>query len=365
MSRPLVLAAHLSAEDVERRYRSAKGAVERTWWPIVWLVSQGQTGAAIARSTGFSCGWVCQVVKRSNALGPDAMTDRRRTHSRRQPRALTAEQQAELLAAVQGPPPRGDRWSGRLVAEWMAERLGRPDPAPAGRGLPGAPWGQAARSAAAPRAGRRRAASGLQKKSRPIVQAVATAFPTASVELWATDSLDEHRIGLKPILQKVWCFGRTRPVAPVQQRDEWRSLVGFVHPASGRTLWHQATSVSIPLFEAELAAFAQQVGASPQEPIVRVLDRAGWHASPKLRVPAPLPLLFLPAFSPELQPAEHRWPLTNTALVNRHFASIDELEDVQAERCLALQSRPDLIRSATRFPWWPRRICKRKGPRKT
>ncbi len=73
----------------------------------------------------------------------------------------------------------------------------------------------------------------------------------------------------------------------------------------------------------------------------------------------------LPAFSPELQPAEHRWPLTNTALVNRHFASIDELEDVQAERCLALQSRPDLIRSATRFPWWPRRICKRKGPRKT
>ena len=118
----------LEREDVERRYRSAKGAVERTWWQIVWLVSQGQTGAAFARSTGFSCGWVCQVVKRSNALGPDAMTDWRRTHSRRQPLALTAEQQAELLAAVQGPPPRGDLWSGRLVAEWMSQRLGRPIP---------------------------------------------------------------------------------------------------------------------------------------------------------------------------------------------------------------------------------------------
>lgn len=56
---------------------------------------------------------------------------------------------------------------------------------------------------------------------------------------------------------------------------------------------------------------------------------------------------FLPPYSPELQPAEHLWPLTNTVLANRHFASIEELEDAQAERCVALQGRPDLIRSAT------------------
>src|SRR5258707_5310017 len=72
----------------------------------------------------------------------------------------------------------------------------------------------------------------------------------------------------------------------------------------------------------------------------------------------------LPAYSPELQPAEHLWPLTNTVLANRHFASIDELEDVQAERCVALQARPDLIRSTTLFHWWPRRIKKRQGPRR-
>lgn len=192
--------------------------------------------------------------------------------------------------------------------------------------------------------------------------AVATAFPHAQVELWATD---EHRIGLKPILKKVWCFNGKRPVAPVQHRYEWRYLVGFVHPASGRTLWHLATSVSIPLFEAELEAFARAAGAGPTKQIVLVLDRAGWHASPKLRVPAHVHLLFLPAFSPELQPAEHLWPLSNTCLVNRHFATIDELEDVQAERCVALQTRLALVRSTTLFPWWPRRVYKRKGPRKT
>ena len=129
-------------------------------------------------------------------------------------------------------------------------------------------------------------------------------------------------------------------------------------------MFHLATSVSIPLFEAELAAFAQRVGASPTKQIVLVLDRAGWHKTQRLRVPEHVHLLVLPASSPELQPAEHLWPLTNTVLVNRHFASIDELEDAQAARCVALQSRPDLVRSTTLFHWWPQRLKKRQGPRR-
>jgi hypothetical protein len=97
-----------------------------------------------------------------------------------------------------------------------------------------------------------------------------------------------------------------RPVAPVQHRYAWRYLVGFVHPASGRTLFHLATSVSIPLVEAELAAFARQAGASQSKQIVLVLDRAGWHASQRRRVPDHVHLLFLllflPPYSPECSP---------------------------------------------------------------
>jgi len=177
---------------------------------------------------------------------------------------------------------------------------------------------------------------------RPLLREVATAFPAAQVELWA---VDEHRIGLKPILRRVWATIGQRPVAPVQHRYEWRYLVGFVHPASGRTLFHLATSVSIPLFAAELAAFARQAGASAKKQIVLVLDRAGWHASLRVRVPDHVHLHFLPPYSPELQPAEHLWPLTNPPLLNRHFASLDELEDVQAQRCIALQAQLALVRS--------------------
>ena len=118
----------------------------------------------------------------------------------------------------------------------------------------------------------------------------------------------------------------------------------------------------MPLFEAELAAFAQAVGASPSKQIVLVLDRAGWHSTQRLRVPDHLHLLFLPPYSPELQLAEHLWPLTNTVLVNRHFASIDELEDAQAQRCVALQAYRALVRSTTCFHWWPQRLHRRHGP---
>ena len=190
---------------------------------------------------------------------------------------------------------------------------------------------------------------------------MATAFPQAQVELWATD---EHRIGLKPLLRRVWAPIGQRPTAVVQHRFAWRYLVGFVHPASGRTFFHLATSVSIPIFEVELAEFARQVGAGPHKQIVLVLDCAGWHTSVRLRVPEHVHLLFLPPYSPELQPAEHLWPLTNTCLINRHFATIEELEDAQFAHCADLQRQRERIRSTTLFHWWPKRIKKLQGPRR-
>jgi hypothetical protein len=99
-----------------------------------------------------------------------------------------------------------------------------------------------------------------------LLRQVATAFPQATIELWA---VDEHRIGLKPILQKVWTLPTfpgqrpQRPLAPVEHRYDWRYLVGFVHPASGRTVWHLATTVNIELFSVELDAFAREVGPVP------------------------------------------------------------------------------------------------------
>jgi transposase len=45
-----------------------------------------------------------------------------------------------------------------------------------------------------------------------------------------------------------------------------------------------------------------------------VLERAGWQVSPKVEVPEGIPLVFLPPYSPELQPVERVWPLVNEAV---------------------------------------------------
>ena len=70
-------------------------------------------------------------------------------------------------------------------------------------------------------------------------------FRTASVELWA---VDEHRIGLKPILHKVWALTASARSPPVAASLRWRYLVGFVHPASGRTVFHLAIDSQHCLF---------------------------------------------------------------------------------------------------------------------
>ncbi len=366
MPRSIHLEPHLTDDELHKRYRAAADPVERSHWHFLWLLAGGLTATAVAAVTGYSAYWIGQIARRYNADGPDGMRDRRHTLCGGRP-ALPGGRLAELGAALAGPHPEGDRWCGRSVAAWLSQRLGRQVSRHLGwRSLRrlGARWlkPRPRHAHADPQA-----QAEFKQHLRPLLRAVATAFPHASVELWA---VDEHRIGLKPILRKVWTLPMVpgqrpqRPLARVEHRYEWRYLVGFVHPASGRTVWHLATTVNIELFSVELEAFAQEVGASPTKQIVLVLDGAGWHDSPKVHVPEHVHLLFLPPHSPELQPAEHLWPLTNTVLANRHFATIDELEDAQAQRCVALQARPDLIRSTTLFHWWPKRIKQRQGPRR-
>lgn len=182
------------------------------------------------------------------------------------------------------------------------------------------------------------------------VAAIQDAHPTATVQLWATD---EHRIGLLPLVRRVWAPIGKRPIAPVQQRYQWLYVCGFVRPSTGETVWWLLSTVTAALFGQVLAAFAREVGAGPNTHILVVLDGAGWHTGQEVSVPEGIHLLFLPSYSPELQPAEHLWPLTNEPLANQRFDTLDALEQVQAQRCLTLQQQPDLIRQHTLFHWWP------------
>ena len=101
-----------------------------------------------------------------------------------------------------------------------------------------------------------------------------------------------------------------------------------------------------------LENLAVELGASKDHAVLLVLDQAGWHTSDKLRVPEGVELLFLPSHSPELQPAEHLWPLTDEPLANRSFDDLDALQEVLSERYAYLRTQPDLITAHTLFHWW-------------
>ncbi len=102
------------------------------------------------------------------------------------------------------------------------------------------------------------------------------AYPTAKVELWCED---EHRLGLKPILRRVWSPIGERPTAKVHQRYEWTYLYAFARPNSGEVYWLVLPTVNAEVFSVALEHFAREVGAGKKKRILLVLDRAGWHTA--------------------------------------------------------------------------------------
>ena len=140
----------------------------------------------------------------------------------------------------------------------------------------------------------------------------------------------------------------------MDQRYEWMYVfAGCRTPKVGRRVGCCCPRSALRSSPSRLSAFAEEVGAGPDKQIVLVLDRAGWHSSARLTLPEGIHLVFLPPYSPEVQPAERLWPLSNEPLANRAFVSLDELEQVQVERCRWLQAHPALIHSYTCFHWWP------------
>jgi len=171
-----------------------------------------------------------------------------------------------------------------------------------------------------------------------------------TLEMWV---MDEHRIDLNPLLRRIWAPRGQRPVVRIHPRYEWLYIYAFVHPNSGRSFYLLMPTVSIDAFSIALQEFAAFLAPLHQHEILLLVDRAGWHVSPKVRYPDHMALRFLPAYSPELQPAEHLWQFTDRPLANRCFDSLDELENVLVEHCRWLQQQTTLLRSATLFDWWP------------
>jgi transposase len=189
----------------------------------------------------------------------------------------------------------------------------------------------------------------LEKKLATEVEQLQTTYPDAEIQLWCED---EHRLGLKPIIRRIYVPEGETPIANVNWRFKWLWLYAFAHPQTGETYWWILPYVNTELFNLVLEDFAREFGLGANKHILLVVDRAGWHTSHDLELPEGLHLTLLPSHSPELQPAERLWTIVDEPIVNRSFETLDDLEEVLFHRCQSLLQQQDLIRGLTGFHWW-------------
>jgi transposase len=186
---------------------------------------------------------------------------------------------------------------------------------------------------------------------------VKRAHPAASVTVWAED---EHRLGLLPVVRRVWAPRGQRPTAWVHRRYEWLYVYAVVRPTTGQSWWCLLPTVSTAAFALALTEFARDEGIGPDRRAVLAVDGAGWHEATALTVPEGIHLVPLPPASPELQPAERLWPLVDEVVANRTFPDLDALEVALVRRCQTLRADRRTVKAHTRYSWWPR---ERRRPR--
>jgi transposase len=90
----------------------------------------------------------------------------------------------------------------------------------------------------------------------------------------------------------------------------------------------------------------------PGRHAVLMLDKAGWHTSPKLDVPGNLTLLPLPAKCPELNPVENVWEfMRDNWLSNRIFLNYDDIVDHCCDAWNKLRNQPWRVMSIGLRDW--------------
>ncbi|KXU38757.1 transposase [Ventosimonas gracilis] len=160
---------------------------------------------------------------------------------------------------------------------------------------------------------------------------------------------DEARFGRISDCRRCWCRRPVRPLVHKMISRQYTYVFGAVSPLDGQLdtlILPRADTACMQLFLDEVAQ------RHHQDNIVMVLDGAGWHTTGEWVVPPNMRLLFLPPYSPELNPVEHVWDeLREKYFHNRVFSSLEEVEEHLLEALVAFERSSERIRSICAWPW--------------
>ena len=160
---------------------------------------------------------------------------------------------------------------------------------------------------------------------------------------------DEARFGRLSDPRACWAPAPSRPTVSLALIREFRYEYAAVSPWDGGLDYMTSEKMNTD----NMSRFLVQVSEThEQDFMVMVLDGASSHKCKELKVPGNIALVFLPPYSPELNPAEQIWnTLRRDYFANRVFDSLNAAT-LQAENGLArLASNRKALKSLTNWPW--------------
>lgn len=153
--------------------------------------------------------------------------------------------------------------------------------------------------------------------------AAITAAGTGRVQVWFED---EARFGQQGSITRVWARTGSRPRVVRQTQYDYLWVLGAVCPQNGRSWGLLAPHLD----GAVVSVFLEELSGQLEPDVVAVLlwDQAGFHTSHSLVIPDNIRILFLPPYSPELNPVENLWHyLKSHFWSNRHYHNYEALLD--------------------------------------
>jgi len=154
--------------------------------------------------------------------------------------------------------------------------------------------------------------------------------------------MDESRFGLLSIQRRCLTARGTKPIVPYQHRFKNFYLFGAYNPCSGDHFTLEMPYCNTDCFEAYLNAFAAH---RSEEFKIIILDNGAFHKAERLQVPENIALLFLPPYTPELNPAELIWQWIKNRLGNKVYDTLELL--AQAVDSIIKTLTTDIIQSIT------------------
>jgi len=113
-----------------------------------------------------------------------------------------------------------------------------------------------------------------------------------------------------------------KPICPYQHQFDNLWLFGAFSPINGDSCLLEMPNCDTDCFQSFLLEFS---GQKPKELKIIVLDNAAFHHAKRLEIPDNIELIFLPPYSPELNPAERIWRVTKDEIAMNTYKDLDEL----------------------------------------